>query len=239
MALPDLTVRYLHAYYGTAHVLFAVDLDVPGGATTAVLGRNGAGKTTLLRSIANAGVSTTGQVRYGELELTAMPSYRVARAGVALVPEDRRIFARLSVRDNLALAAQAAAGTARPALPVGEVVELFPLLGRLLDRPGYALSGGEQQLLAVGRAMVANPTLLLLDEPSEGLAPRVVEQVGEAIRRLRDEFDLSVVLAEQNTRFALELADSVTLIDGGTVVWSGTTAAFASNDAIAHRYLAV
>jgi ABC-type branched-subunit amino acid transport system ATPase component len=239
VTLPDLTVRDVHGYYGSAHVLFGVDLDVPAGSTTAVLGRNGAGKSTLLRSIANAGVRTTGQVRYGSLELTRLASFKVARAGVALVPEDRRVFTRLSVRENLRLAEQAAAGGSRAALPVERVVELFPLLGRLLDRPGYALSGGEQQLLAIGRAMVANPTLLLLDEPSEGLAPRVVEQVGEAIRRLQEEFELSVVLAEQNTRFALELADELTLIDGGTVVWAGTSAAFARDDSIGHRYLAV
>ena len=234
----ELRVRQLHAYYGTAHVLFGVDLDVPPGSTTAILGRNGAGKTTLLRSIARAEVTTTGQVRYGDLDLTKLPTYRVARAGVQLVPEDRRIFTGLSVRENLRLAARADAG-GRPALPVSRIVDLFPLLEKLLARPGYALSGGEQQLLAIGRAMVANPTLLLLDEPSEGLAPRIVEQVGRAIRRLQVEFDLSVMLAEQNTPFAVGLADAVCLIDGGEVVWSGEAVDFARNDEIQRRYLAV
>jgi branched-chain amino acid transport system ATP-binding protein len=236
--LHDLRIRDLHAYYGTAHVLFGVDLDVPAGQSTAILGRNGAGKTTLMRSIARGGVSTSGQVRYGDLDLASLPPYRVARSGVQLVPEDRRIFGRLSVRENLTLAAPSDRG-ARAALPIEQITELFPLLDKLLGRSGYALSGGEQQLLAIGRAMVANPSLLLLDEPSEGLAPRIVEQVGEAVRRLQQEYELTVVLTEQNTEFALGLADHVCLIDGGQVVWSGDTEQFSHADELQRRYLGV
>jgi ABC-type branched-subunit amino acid transport system ATPase component len=238
VAARELAVRGLHAYYGAAHILFGVDLTVPGGSTLALLGRNGAGKTTLLKSIANAGVTTTGSVRYGETELRSLPPHRVARAGVQLVPEDRRIFTRLTVRENLQLAVQGA-GPGRPAVATERILELFPLLKDLLGRPGYALSGGEQQLLAIARAMVANPTLLLLDEPSEGLAPRIVEQVGGAVRRLQREFRLTAVLAEQNTRFAVDLADEVCVIDGGRVVYSGRTSEFAAADAVKHRYLAV
>ena len=234
----DLEVRDLHAYYGTAHVLFGVDLTVPAGTTTALLGRNGAGKTTLLKSIANAEVKTSGSVRYGSTDLRALSPYRVARAGVQLVPEDRRIFTRLTVRENLRLATKATTHE-RPAVAVERIVELFPLLGDLIGRAGYALSGGEQQLLAIARAMVGNPSLLLLDEPSEGLAPRIVEQVGDAIERLQSEFSLTVVLAEQNSRFAVGLADAVCVIDGGRVVFEGSTADFAAQDAIRERYLQV
>jgi ABC-type branched-subunit amino acid transport system ATPase component len=234
----DLEVRGLHAFYGTAHVLFGVDLTVPAGSTTALLGRNGAGKTTLLRSIANADMKTTGSVRYGTTDLRSLAPHRVARAGVQLVPEDRRIFTRLTVRENLRLATKAATPE-RPAVPVDRIIDLFPLLGDLIGRAGYALSGGEQQLLAIARAMVGNPSLLLLDEPSEGLAPRIVEQVGEAIRRLQSEFTLTVVLAEQNSRFAVGLADAVCVIDDGHVVFGGSTGEFATQDAVRERYLQV
>lgn len=238
MSEAGLQVQGLHAFYGTAHVLFGVELFVPAGTTTALLGRNGAGKTTLLKSIANAGVTTTGSVRYGPVELRSLPAHRVARLGVQLVPEDRRIFTTLTVRENLRLATRSATKE-RPAVPVERIVELFPLLGELIARPGYALSGGEQQLLAIARAMVGNPTLLLLDEPSEGLAPRIVEQVGEAVRRLQSEFPLTVVLAEQNSHFAVSLAEAVCVIDGGHVVFQGSTSDFASQDGIKSRYLQV
>lgn len=238
MSEAGLQVQGLHAFYGTAHVLFGVELFVPAGTTTALLGRNGAGKTTLLKSIANAGVTTTGSVRYGPVELRSLPAHRVARLGVQLVPEDRRIFTTLTVRENLRLATRSATKE-RPAVPVERIVELFPLLGELIARPGYALSGGEQQLLAIARAMVGNPTLLLLDEPSEGLAPRIVEQVGGAVRRLQSEFPLTVVLAEQNSHFAVSLAEAVCVIDGGHVVFQGSTSDFASQDGIKSRYLQV
>lgn len=234
----ELSVRGLHAYYGSAHVLFDLDLDVGAGETLAVLGRNGAGKTTLLRSLANAGVRTRGDVRYGDQLLSRLNPFKVARAGVQLVPEDRRIFATLSVRDNLRLA-EAGAGAGRAPLSLPRVLEFFPLLGKLLDRRGSELSGGEQQLLAIGRAMTSNPTLMLLDEPAEGLAPRVVEQVGQAIRRLREEFELTVVIAEQKTDFALELCDRVCLIDDGRVVYRGAKSEFAVAHELKQLYLAV
>ncbi len=238
MAPRELAVRDLHAYYGAAHILFGIDLAVPGGSTLALLGRNGAGKTTLLRSIANAGVRTTGSVRYGETELRSLAPHKAARAGLQLVPEDRRIFTRLTVRENLRLAGSGASPD-RPAVGVDRILDLFPMLKDLLTRPGYALSGGEQQLLAIARAMVANPALLLLDEPSEGLAPRIVEQVGEAVRRLQSEFQLTAILAEQNTGFAVDLADEVCVLDGGSVVYQGRTSEFAAAEAVRHRYLAV
>lgn len=238
MAPRDLAVRDLHSYYGAAHIIFGIDLTVPGGTTLALLGRNGAGKTTLLKSIANAGVRTSGSVRYGDVELRSLPPHKVARAGVQLVPEDRRIFTRLTVRENLRLATKGASAE-RPPVPMERILDLFPLLTELLGRPGYALSGGEQQLLAIARAMVANPALLLLDEPSEGLAPRIVEQVGDAVKRLQAEFRLTTILAEQNTSFAADLADEVCVLDGGSAVFSGGASEFAAADAIKHKYLAV
>lgn len=238
MALHDLTVRGLDAHYGSAHILFGLELTVAASTTTAVVGRNGAGKTTLLRSITNNGVTATGRIRYGDTDLLALPPHRIARTGIQLVPEDRRIFAGLTVRQNLQMAA--AAGTAdRPARTVDEMVGLFPILGPLLGRPGYALSGGEQQLVAIARAMIANPRLLLLDEPSEGLAPRIVEQVGDAIRLLQRDFELSVLLAEQNTHFVLGIADDVCVIDAGRLVWHGSAEAFAADEQLQHRYLAI
>jgi branched-chain amino acid transport system ATP-binding protein len=234
----DLEVRGLHAFYGTAHVLFDVNLTVPAGSTTVILGRNGAGKTTLLRSIANADIKTTGSVHYGTTNLRALAPHQVARVGVQLVPEDRRIFTRLTVRENLRLATKAATPE-RPAVTVDRIIDLFPLLGELMDRPGYALSGGEQQLLAIARAMVGDPSLLLLDEPSEGLAPQIVEQVGKTIRRLQSEFTLTVVLAEQNSRFALSLADAVSVIDDGHIVFDGSTGDFAAQEAVRERFLQI
>ena len=240
----ELRIQGLHAYYGTAHVLFGIDLTVPAGSSLALLGRNGAGKTTLLRCLASADIARRGEIHYGESAVHELNSFQVARGGIQLVPDDRRIFASLTVRDNLRLA-QAAVRRRRGAegrtpLPVQRLVEIFPLLEKLLDRRGFALSGGEQQLVAIARAMVANPTLLLLDEPAEGLAPLIVAQVGDAIRRLRDEFALTVIVAEQSLQFALDVCDDqVCLLDGGRVVYQGAAEQFAAADELKRTYLAV
>jgi branched-chain amino acid transport system ATP-binding protein len=162
----------------------------------------------------------------------------VARAGVQLVPDDRRILAGLTVAENLLLGGNGATGE-RPPLSISEVVTLFPLLDRLLDRRGNQLSGGEQQLVAIARAMIGHPSVLLMDEPSEGLAPRIVEQVGEAIAKLQMRDDLTILLAEQNARFALGVAESVAVLDGGRVVFSGSRAAFGADPDLERRYLTV
>lgn len=232
-----LEITGLNARYGTAHVLFDVDVSVGAGRTVALLGRNGAGKTTLLRSIARGLVSTTGEVRYAGKRIDRLTADRVARAGVQLVPEDRRVFGSLTVEENLLLGLHAAGG--RPRQSVARMVEMFPMLADLLGRNGFALSGGEQQLVAVARAMMASPTLLLLDEPSEGLAPRIVQEVGEGLRAIKERFDVTVILAEQNVAFALEIADDVCVIDDGRVAYQGGGAEFQARPEIRDRYLKV
>jgi branched-chain amino acid transport system ATP-binding protein len=190
----------------------------------------------LLRSIAGTVITTSGEVSYAGSTLMGKGAPEIARLGVQLVPDDRRIFSRLTVLQNLELA-RAATTPDRPAISVDRILAFFPLLEPLLSREGYALSGGEQQLLAIARAMVANPTLLLLDEPSEGLAPKIVEQVGHAIEQLRQEFDLTVLMAEQNSAFALGLAQHVHVLEGGRVVHSCSTSEFESDEALKRRFL--
>jgi ABC-type branched-subunit amino acid transport system ATPase component len=232
----DLLVKKINSFYGRAHVLFDVTASVSEGRTTALLGRNGAGKTSLLRSIVSAGITTKGKIQYGDKPLIGMTTPDIARLGVQLVPEDRRIFTRLSVRQNLVLA-RSATTTDRPAIEIDTITDFFPMLQPLMDRSGYALSGGEQQLLAIARAMVANPTLLLLDEPSEGLAPRIVEQMGEVIQRLQKEFSLTVLMAEQNSQFALDLAQDVCVLEGGRVVLTCSTEDFKKDEVLTQRFL--
>lgn len=233
-----LEVRRLNTWYDTAHVLFDVDLTVPAGRTVAVLGRNGAGKTTLLRSIARGLVRTTGEIRYGDVGVDKLRPDEAARRGIQLVPEDRRIFTSLTVRQNLDLG-QRNVRQGQGGVSVDGVIELFPMLDALLMRPGFQLSGGEQQLLAIARAMMVNPTLLLLDEPCEGLAPRIVEEVATALRSLKSRFDLTIVLAEQNVRFATQLADDVCVIDDGRVAFYGDVSEFRARPDIRDRYLKI
>jgi branched-chain amino acid transport system ATP-binding protein len=232
-----LSVKGLNARYGPAHVLFDLDLSLETGRTLAVLGRNGAGKTTLLRSIARGLVSTHGEVWHGRTRLDRLQPDQAARAGVQLVPEDRRIFASLTVEENLLLGHQASRG--REKRSVAEMVEMFPMLSDLLQRNGYALSGGEQQLVAIARAMMASPTLLLLDEPSEGLAPRIVQEVGDGLRAIIERYAVTVVLAEQNVRFALQIADDVCVLDDGRAAFQGGETEFSAHPEIRDRYLKV
>jgi len=229
-----LEVRGLHAYYGESHVLQGVDLDVRGGEAVSLVGRNGAGKSTTIGAISGLLRPRAGTVRLGPIDLAGQPAHRIARAGVALVPQGRRIFAELSVRENLLLAAR----------PVAEgwderrVLELFPSLSRRLDNRGDELSGGEQQMLAIGRALMRNPSLLLLDEPSEGLAPKLVADVGEALRALRGT-GLTVLLVEQNLALATRVGERVYVMNKGTIVFAGTPAQLAAQPDVEARYLGV
>ncbi|HEV8228701.1 MAG TPA: ABC transporter ATP-binding protein [Candidatus Limnocylindria bacterium] len=234
MSAPALAVQGLHAYYGESHVLQGVDLEVRPGEAVSLIGRNGAGKTTTIASIAGFLQPRSGSVRVHGADLTGAAPHRVARAGVALVPQGRRVFGDLSVGENLAVAARPAPnGWDEP-----RVRELFPILARRQTVRGDQLSGGEQQMLAIGRALMRNPTVLLLDEPSEGLAPKLVEQVGEILTKLRAT-GLALLLVEQNLGLATRVGQRVLVMNKGTIVFAGTPAELAADRDVETRYLGV
>ena len=233
---PPLVVRDLHVAYGEVHVLRGVSLEVRAGEVVALLGRNGAGKTTTIRGIMALTPPRSGEVLLHGRDVTRHEVHAHARAGMAWVPEDRRIFPNLTVAENLEVAALAPRGGRPPWTPERVFAE-FPLLAPLARRKGGTLSGGQQQLLSVARALCGNPTLLLLDEPSEGLAPLIVRELGEAVRRLRGE--ISVLLAEQNARFAVALCDRGYVLEKGEVRFAGTRQDLERNPEIQERYLAV
>ncbi len=221
-----LQIRGLNARYGASHVLFDVDMEVRAGETVALVGRNGAGKTTTLQSVMGmTGVARTGSIRVDGVETIGMPAHRVARLGVGLVPEGRRVFGDLTVQENLLVAAGSGSrvrsqdggdAVRESAWPVERVFEVFPLLAEVKRSKGAWLSGGEQQVLAIARALVADPQVLLLDEPSEGLAPRVVETLAEQLATVQ-RAGLAMVLAEQHLGLVQELAGRVYGLDRGVV----------------------
>jgi branched-chain amino acid transport system ATP-binding protein len=229
-----LQVRGLHAYYGESHVLQGVDLAVPDGEAVALVGRNGAGKTTTIAAIMGSIRPRGGSVRVGTTEVAGQPAHRIARAGVALVPQGRRIFAELSTRENLLIAARPTSG----GWDEQRVLELFPKLKERLGNRGDELSGGEQQMLAIGRALMRNPGVLLLDEPSEGLAPKLVAEVGEALRSLRGA-GLAILLVEQNLALATRVAERLYVMNKGTIVFGGTSAQLAARRDVEASYLGV
>jgi branched-chain amino acid transport system ATP-binding protein len=231
---PLLTVRDLHAYYGESHVLQGVSLEVAEGECVAILGRNGAGKTTTISSIVGFVRPRAGSVRLRDAQVAGLAPHRIARAGLSLVPQGRRVFADLSVRENLVLTAV----PRRAGWDLERVLGLFPALRRRLDAFGDQLSGGEQQMLAIGRALMRNPRVLLLDEPSEGLAPKVVSEVGEALLRLRAS-GLAILLVEQNLALATHVAQRVYVMNKGTIVFSGTAEELAASTDVESRYLGV
>ena len=229
-----LEVRALHAYYGESHVLQGIDLDVRDGEAVSLVGRNGAGKTTAIAAIMGLLRPRSGTVRVGTIDVAGQGAHRIARAGVALVPQGRRIFAELSVRENLLLAARPVTG----GWDENRVLGLFPTLSRRLGNRGDELSGGEQQMLAIGRALMRNPSVLLLDEPSEGLAPKLVTDVGEALRSLRGT-DLAILLVEQNLALATRVGQRLYVMNKGTIVFHGTPAELAAQPDVEARYLGV
>ena len=229
-----LAVRDLHAYYGESHVLQGVSLDVRKGESVALLGRNGAGKTTTINAIVGFIRARAGTVVVGDRDVTREAPHRVAAAGVALVPQGRRVFGDLTVLENLTIAARSNGG----GWDLARVLELFPSLQRRLENRGDQLSGGEQQMVAIGRALLRDPLLLLLDEPSEGLAPKLVAEVGDALVRLR-ESGLSLLLVEQNLALATRVAQRVYVMNKGTIVFSGTTAELAASGDVEARFLGV
>ena len=230
-----LAVKDLYTAYGLSQVLFGVSLEVRRGECVCLLGRNGVGKTTTMRSIIGLTPPSRGRVVWKGREITGRAPYRIARAGIGFIPEDRRIFADLTVWENLDVAAR----TSRAAAwTVERVCDLFPKLRELMTRQGGFLSGGEQQMLTIARTLMGNPELLLLDEPSEGLAPLVVEHLKQQIARLKAD-GLTILLAEQNVEFSLDLADRVYVLEKGHIRYQGTAREFRANDAIRHQYLAL
>jgi branched-chain amino acid transport system ATP-binding protein len=228
-----LEVEGVHTYYGDSHVLQGVSLRVDPGEVLAILGRNGMGKTTLIRTIVGFTPAREGRVRYEGTETTRLPPFRMAALGVALVPQGRRVFPSLSVRENLDVARR---GEGRWNLEA--VYALFPRLRERAGNRANKLSGGEQQMLAIGRALMSNPDLLLMDEPTEGLAPLLVREVGRVISELKRS-GLSILLVEQNLALALSVADRVHVLSRGQIVHTGTPAELMGNDEVKARYLGV
>ena len=225
-----LIVEDLHAYYGESHVLQGVALAVEEGRVLSLLGRNGAGKSTTLKSILGIVKPRGGCIRFAGQDFTGAPPYRIAQAGIGYVPETRGIFPSLSVLENLTLAAREGAWT------LDRAVDLFPRLAERRHVGGGRLSGGEQQMLSIARALLTNPKLLLLDEPTEGLAPIVVEEIELALARVKGE-GLSILLVEQKIDFACAFADEVVVLGKGQVRWTGAPAAFAADEDVKEAWL--
>jgi branched-chain amino acid transport system ATP-binding protein len=222
-----LEVEGIHTYCGLSHILFDVSLRVKKGQVVCLLGRNGAGKTTTLKSIMGVIPPSRGRIRFTGEDIRGAAPYRLARKGMGWVPDDRRIFADLTVGENLEIAARKGPGSEN--WDKDKVYELFPALRTLDKRRGGLLSGGEQKMLAIARALMVNPQFLLLDEPTEGLAPLLVKSLGERIARLK-ELGLTVLLAEQNLKFTLGLSDYGYIIDNGRICYQGTVAELVDNE---------
>jgi branched-chain amino acid transport system ATP-binding protein len=233
-----LQVKSINAFYGQSHILHGVTLSVPEGRRVSVLGRNGAGKSTLLKAITNSGPRVQGEVVFGSQALADTAWYRRARLGLALVPEDRRIFTHITVEENIELA-RFSASRERPAIKPSEIFERFPMLGPLRHRYGGQLSGGQQQMLAVARAIAARPRLLLLDEPTEGLAPVIVEDMARHVLKVCEEDNVSLLLVEQSIWFARQCTDRIYVIDTGRIVFEGDWSSFDAHDDVRNKHLAL
>ena len=233
-----LEVQDLYTSYGLSQILFGISITVDEGECVSLLGRNGVGKTTTLRSIMGLTPPRRGTVRFRGQDITGQPAYRIARLGVGFVPEERRIFPDLSVRENLEVGRKAAATPHATEWTVEQVYDIFPVLANLNDRKGGYLSGGEQQMLTVGRTLMGNPDLILLDEPSEGLGPLVVRDLSKQIQRLK-ESGITILLCEQNAKFAIALSDRAYVLEKGQVRFSGTIEDLRGNDDIRQQYLAL
>lgn len=230
-----LTLKDVHSYYGRSHILHGVTIDVPTGKVTSILGRNGTGKTTLLKTLMALTDRMTGEMRLQGKDIGASPTHRRARAGIAYVPQGREIIPDFTIRENILMGAFARADGKRaiPAL----VPELFPYLMANLDRPGGVLSGGQQQQLAIARALAADPKVLLLDEPNEGIQPSIVEEIEKIIIRLNREIGMTIILVEQNVAFARQASHHFAMLEKGAVVAAGAIDML--SDALVHRHMAV
>jgi branched-chain amino acid transport system ATP-binding protein len=232
-----LSVTGLHAHYGRAHILDEVALEVAAGEVVVLLGRNGAGKSTTMKAIMGLVPPCAGRISFAGAEIAGWEPFRIARLGLGYVPEDRRIFTELTVRENLEVGRRPAPPGSRPWTPE-RLFALFPSLGAMQGRPGGRMSGGEQQMLTIARTLMGNPKLVLLDEPSEGLAPVVIERMAETIRTLKAE-GLAILLSEQNLHFAQLVSDRATIIEKGRIRWTGTVAGLMAADAVREQYLSV
>ena len=236
---PMLKVEDIHTYYGDSYVLQGLSLEIAEGQVMAVLGRNGMGKTTLIRSIIGFTKPRTGKVTFDGADITALQPHEIVNLGVALVPQGRRIFPSLTVMENLLLGEkEGVAGSGEEPWDMDRVLNLFPRLKERLRNMGNQLSGGEQQMLAFARSLMTNPKMLLLDEPTEGLAPLLVRAMGETLSKLK-ESRLAILLVEQNMKFALASCDYVHVLNRGRVVHSSTPEDLAANEEIKSRFLGV
>jgi branched-chain amino acid transport system ATP-binding protein len=233
-----LETKDLHAWYGASHTLHGVSISVAQGEVVALVGRNGAGKTTTIRSVMGLMSKTTGSMTFDGNDLTALPAHERYRLGLAYVPEERRIIPGLTVRENLQLGLVASRGKIDERDAIEEIAESFPRLKERLDQEGVTMSGGEQQMLAIARATIAKPKMILLDEPSEGIMPVLVEEMGVLFRKLRDQ-GVTLLLIEQNVEWALRLADRAIIMDQGEVVYESSSAALLADKEIQERYCAV
>jgi branched-chain amino acid transport system ATP-binding protein len=227
----------VHSYYGRAHILQGVTFHLPPGQVMVLLGRNGAGKSTTMKTLIGIVRPASGRIDFAGTDITGWEPHRIARAGLGYVPEERRIFTDLTVLENLEVGRQPPRDS-RPAWTEQRLFTLFPNLGRMRSRTGGRMSGGEQQMLTIARTLMGNPRLLLLDEPSEGLAPVIVEQMADAILALKQE-GVTVLLAEQNLHFAARVADRAAVIEKGRITWTGTMAALQADATARAAYLAV
>ena len=228
-----LEINSIDTFYGLGHILHGLSLNLAEGEVVALLGRNGAGKTTTLRSITGLTPPRAGEIRYKGRNIAGLDTHRISQMGIALVPETRGIFSYLTARENLAIARRKGSRW-----QMDTVLERFPALRERLESKGRLLSGGEQEMLAIARALMTGPDLLLLDEPSQGLAPMIVSTVMETIRELKSQ-RVSMLLVEQNAEMALQLADRVYVIDHGAVVFEGTSAALRNDRGVMATYLGV
>ncbi len=237
MAGPVLQVENIDVFYGASQILFKLSLDVEQGQTLALLGRNGAGKSTTFKSIIGLAAPRSGSVKIKGQDVRGRAAYDIARAGIGFVPEDRQVFPEHSVEDNLLIAIKKGP-EGQDYWNIARIYEVFPLLEGMRGRMAGRLSGGEQQMLTIARTLMGNPEVLLLDEPSEGLAPVIVAQIGALIRRLA-EMGVTLILAEQNMHFCLKVATHAAVIDKGQIVYRDTIAGLKANESIKQRYLSV
>lgn len=233
-----LDVKNLNAWYGASHVLHGVSFAVDAGEIVALVGRNGAGKTTTMRTVMGLMSRANGEVKFDGKEIMPLAAHERFRLGLAYVPEDRRIVRDLTVRENLRLGLLASNKAINERAAIDEIAEIFPRLKERLDQQGSTMSGGEQQMLAIARAMIAKPKMILLDEPSEGIMPVLVEEMGVLFRRLRDS-GVTLLLVEQNVEWALRLASRAIIIDQGEIVYESSSAALLADKEIQDRYCAV